>query len=396
MRKLNKNMTLSGIHEFLPQERVIFGQPAAGAVLAEAERRGAGRVFVVASGTLSRRTGVVEGIKKALGARFAGLYDVTVAHTPRPSVIAAARAAREVGPDLIVSVGGGTVIDTVKVLLMCLAEGVDESDGLEDLRVKVAADGSRQVPEIALPPCRQIAVPTTLSAAEFSNIAGCTNPERGIKEHFTAPTIGPAAVILDPAVCLHTPDWLWLSTGIRAVDHAVEGICSAQPQPFADAVSLHALRLFASALPANLAVPDDLEARLQSQIAAWLAGSSIGKVPYGASHGIGHQLGAVAGVPHGHTSCVLLPAVLDYNLEVTKEAQTQVSQAMGRPGEPAAKTVGDFIAGLGLPRSLREVGVERGQLSTIAEGSLENPWVRGNPRPIDHAEQVMEILENAW
>jgi alcohol dehydrogenase class IV len=279
---------------------------------------------------------------------------------------------------------------------MCLAEGVDSSDGLEDLRVKVAADGSHQVPEIATPPCRQIAVPTTLSAAEFSNIAGCTNPERGIKEHFTAPTIGPVAVILDPAACLHTPEWLWLSTGIRAVDHAVEGICSAKPQPFADAVSLHALRLFAGALPANLAAPEDLEARLQSQIAAWLAGSSIGKVPYGASHGIGHQLGAVAGVPHGHTSCVLLPAVLDYNLEVTKDAQAMVSQALGRPGEPASRAVGDFIASLGQPRSLREVGVERGQLSTIAEGSLENPWVRANPRPIDSADQVMEILEKAW
>ena len=389
-------MTISGIHEFLPQDRVIFGQPAAGAVLAEAERRGAERVFVVASGTLSRRTAVVDEIKKALGSRFAGLFDETVEHTPRPSVIAAAQAAREAGPDLIVSVGGGTVIDTVKVLLMCLAEGVDESDGLEDLRVKVAADGSRQVPEIALPPCRQIAVPTTLSAAEFSNIAGCTNPERGIKEHFTAPTIGPAAVILDPTACLHTPEWLWLSTGIRAVDHAVEGVCSAKPQPFADAVSLHALRLFAVALPANLAAPEDLEARLQSQIAAWLAGSSIGKVPYGASHGIGHQLGAVAGVPHGHTSCVLLPAVLDYNFEVTKEAQEQVSQALGRTGQPASQAVGEFIASLGQPRSLREVGVERGQLAAIAEGSLENPWVRANPRPIDSADQVMEILEMAW
>jgi alcohol dehydrogenase class IV len=110
-------MVLLGIHEFLPQDRVIFGQPAAGAVLAEAERRGAERVFLVASGTLSRRTGVVDGIKKALGVRFAGLFDETVEHTPRPSIIAALQAAGEVGPDLIVSIGGGSVIDTVKVLL---------------------------------------------------------------------------------------------------------------------------------------------------------------------------------------------------------------------------------------------------------------------------------------
>ena len=195
---------------------------------------------------------------------------------------------------------------------------------------------------------------------------------------------------------VHTPRNLWLSTGIRAIDHAVETICSAEPHPLADAGAFHALRLFAKSLPNNSEQPDDLEARLASQTAVWLACTGLNRVPYGASHGIGHQVGAQAGVPHGYTSCILLPHVMAFNHNATKDRQALISDAFGVPDKPAADCVAELISGLNLPTRLRDVGVREDQLDPIAEGSLLNPWVRGNVVPIDRSEQVRFILDKAY
>lgn len=385
-----------GQHEFLPQDRVVWGRPAAEAVSDEAEKRNARRVFVVASKTLNRQTDVIGKIRNALGDRFAGVFDEIREHTPRDSVIAAVKAARAAEPDLLLSVGGGTPIDAVKVMLVCMAEGVDTVDGMGDLHMKVREDGSRHIPKIGPPPCPHVAVPTTLSAAEFSNLGGCTDPVRRIKDGYTAPGINPMTVILDPAATIHTPDWLWLSTGVRGVDHAVEGICAIAPSPMVDGCSLQALRLFHDALPATKRNPSDLGARLACQQAAWLSGSGILRVQYGASHGIGHSLGAVTGMSHGHTSCVMLAPVLRYNLSHTEARQKWIASAMGREDGDAARAVADLVRSLDQPGSLRAMDVRREQFDDIVAGAMQNMWVRTNPRPIDDPEQVREILELAW
>lgn len=387
---------ISGKYEFLPQDRVVFGRPAAEAVAEQAEHYRANKVFLVSSKTLNRKTDVIETIRKTLGSRFAGLFDETVAHVPRASVIACADAVRRAEPDLIVTVGGGTPIDTVKVVLVCLAENVRDVDRLGEYRVQLRPDGSRHVPAVGRPPLRQIVVPTTLSAAEFSNLAGCTDLTRKVKDLYTGREIGSQAVILDPCLTLNTPDWLWLSTGIRAVDHAVETICSRSPQPFTDATCLHALGMLDRSLKRNKAAPGDLDARLDSQLGAWLASTGLGRIEWGASHGIGHQLGAVADVPHGHTSCVMLPSVLRYNAPVNSERQRLVAAAMGRPNDGAAEVIGALISALGMPRTLRDVGVKREHYDFIANGAMQNMMVRSNPRPITEPVQVKEILDLAW
>ena len=162
----------AGSHEFLEQDRVIWGTPAAQAAVAEADRRGAKRVFVVTSRTLNRKTDAVARIVEALGERHVGTFDECVEHTPRPSVIAAAEAARAAAPDLVLTVGGGTAIDTVKVMLVALAQDVRTPQGLSDWHMKVNPDGSRHVPAMKPPPCRQVVVSTTLGAAEFSDLGG--------------------------------------------------------------------------------------------------------------------------------------------------------------------------------------------------------------------------------
>jgi maleylacetate reductase len=387
---------LSGSYEFLPQDRVIFGRPAAEAVGETADRMAKRRLLVVASKTLSRKTDVVSKIQAALAERCVGVFDECVEHVPRASVLSLAAAVRKHEPDLIVTVGGGTPIDTVKVMLLTMAAGITDEPGFDAVRIRVEADGSRVVPEIKDPPIRQIIVPTTLSGAEFSNLGGCTDPVRKVKDLYTGRLIGGQVVILDPAATVFTPPGLWLSTGIRAVDHAVETICSRKPQPFTDATCIHALRLLSKSLPENHANPGDLSGRLDSQLAVWLATTGLGRVDWGASHGIGHQLGAVANVPHGHCSCVMLPSVLRWNLPVNAAQQTMVAQALGAKDGDAAKAVTKLVEGLGQPTRLREVGVRPEHYDAIAAGAMQNVFVRSNPRSISDSSQVREILDIAW
>lgn len=373
------------IYNYLPLERVIFVRPAAEAAAEEAARIGAKRVFVVSSKTLSRKTTEISRIQDALGEKFCGLFDDCIAHTPWPSIIAAAEAVRAAQPDLILTVGGGTPIDTVKILQICLAHGVSAIEGLENLRVATRPS-----------PVRQVVVPTTLSGAEFSNIGGGTDPRTRIKHSFSGADVGARSVILDPALTLHTPAWLWLSTGVRGVDHAVEALCSIEANAYCDGLALHALRLFAKNLSHTRSFPRDLDARLSCQQASWLAASTIGRVPYGASHGIGHALGAAAGVPHGHTSCVMLPHVMRYNEDATPGKQRSIAEALGKPGGRAADAVAELVSALGQPSTLRAVGVEREQLPAIAEASMKSAWVRSNPRPIRAPADVTALLEAAY
>jgi maleylacetate reductase len=388
---------LSGVYRFPAMESVIFGKPFAEALGQEVDRVEARAVFILASGTLARETDTVERLRRMLGNRLAGVCAKIGAHTPRTDVVAAANAAREAGADLIVTLGGGSVTDAAKMVGLCLGNGVTEPSQLDNYRAQIAADGTAQRREVQAPSVRAITIPTTLSAGEFSASAGCTDTARHVKESFRHPLMIPRTVILDPGITVHTPEWLFLSTGIRAVDHAVEDICSVNGQPIAEGASYHALRLLGHGLPAVKAEPANLEARLDCQIGAWMSmvGSQTG-VSKGASHGIGHVLGGTADVPHGYTSCVMLPHVLRFNHPVNADKQARVSEALGRPDEPAAEVVAGLISALGLPTRLRDVGVKPEQLDVIAEGSMHDPWIHTNPRKIDGPAVIRTLLDAAW
>jgi len=387
---------ISGKYDFIQQERIIYGRPAADALTQIAEELGARRLFVVASKTLNRRTDVITSLCARLGDRVVGVYDETVEHSPQASVLETARAIEAAQADLIITVGGGSPIDTVKVAQIVLAENIRTIEQLGEYRVKMNPDGSWKIPPCKPSPVRQIIVPTTLSAAEFSNIGGCTDRARQVKDLYVGKFICAQMVVLDPALTVHTPEWLWLSTGIRAVDHAVESICSRTPNPFVAATCAEGLRMLRESLPANRGTPADLAMRLQSQLGVWLASTGMGRVEWGASHGIGHQLGAVAGVAHGHTSCVMLPSVMRFNRDAVEAPLSRIAQAFGQPQADAADLVQDLIRSLGLPTTLREVKVEREQFDRIAASAMQSPMVLANPRPISHPDQVKEILDMAF
>ena len=389
-------MSKSGVYEFLAQDRVIFGRPAHEAVLDTVTKMGKKRILMVASKTLSRKTDEISRIRDVLGSRCIGVFDECIEHVPREAVLELANHVRKLNPDLIVTLGGGTPMDTVKVMLIILAEGVTDISGFDDLRIRINEEGVKHIPVIKDPPLRQFIIPTTLSGAEFSNIGGCTDRVRQVKDLYTGRYIGAQVVILDAAVTVHTPHDLWVSTGIRAIDHAVETVCSRAPQPFTDATCLQGLKMLSASLKVNHSTPMDLNARLDSQLGVWLASTGLGRVEWGASHGIGHQLGAVANVPHGHCSCVMLPSVLTWNFNVNSGQQKMVANAMGRSDGNAAKAVSELVAALQQPGRLRDVGITKDHFSAIATGAMQNMMVRSNPRPILVESDIFEILEIAW
>jgi len=390
-------MPQSGRVAFGAMESVTFGRPAAEVVAEEARRAEAERVFLMVSGTLNRETDEVAKLRRALGNRFAGLFDHMPPHTPRHAVIEAAAMAREAGADLIVTLGGGSATDGAKAVQLCLANDIRSVEAIDGLRPVAGPDGALGLPPSMKPPTvPQITVPTTLSAGEFSAIAGVTDERSRVKELIRHPLIIPRAVVLDPAVTVHTPEWLFLSTGVRAVDHCVEGVCSGEANPFGDAQALHGLALLARGLARVKANAGDIAARLDCQIGSWLSmGPLAGGVPMGASHGIGYVLGAMFDIPHGHTSCIMLPAVMRWNKPVNAERQALIAAAMGHPGEDAGDVLDAFIAGLGMPRSLGAVGIRADSFDTMSDAAMKTPWVPRNPRPIAGPEQVREILELA-
>ncbi|MDB5760694.1 MAG: Iron-containing alcohol dehydrogenase [Burkholderia sp.] len=387
----------SGTYSYPGTKRVVYGMPMEKALAQELALDDARRVFVLASATLARETDLVQRLRAVLGDRCAGIFTGIGAHTPRSSVVAAANQARAAQADLLLGLGGGSITDAVKMVALCLANDVSEPAALDRLRNVTRPDGSTVRPPVNAPAIASVIIPTTLSAGEFSAAAGCTDTATGRKESYSHPTAIPRSVILDPAVTVHTPAWLWLSTGVRAVDHAVEDLCAINSKPFSDATSRHALTLLGRGLRAVKANPASLDARLDCQLGAWMSiiGSSAG-VSKGASHGIGHVLGGTGGIPHGYTSCVMLPHVLRFNRRVNAERQAWVSEALGRPGDDAADVISDLVGELGLPQTLHAVGLDPGLLDTVAENAMLDRLIHSNPRRIEGPATVRMLLDAAW
>lgn len=381
-------------------ETVLIDAPLTETLLQQVEEQGFRSVFLLASNSLTSACEQFAELRGKLGNRSVGLFHDIAAHTPRSDVMRALKAARKADADLLVAMGGGSIIDACKVIQLAMDQNINtESELLEYAQFSDGTGGAKSG-DLSLfsnpSAIRQIAVPTTLSGAEFSNNAGVLDPKTSAKEGYRGVDICPQTIIYDPSLSLHTPEWLWLSTAIRSLDHAVEGYCSADTHAFFDGHFLHAMKLFAHSLPECKNDPACLSARSMNQQAVWLACCGLGTVSHGASHGIGYILGSLCGVPHGYTSCVMLPAVLEWNSKENAVRQEAIAHALGTAEISAAESVKILVSKLGLPTTLREVGVELQQLPTIAERAIKHPVVKNNPRRIKDSDQLMEILRLAW
>lgn len=377
-------------------ERVHIGTAAAEAVVDEARRNEASRVFLVVSATLDRQTDEIARIREALGERYAGHHAGIAPHGPRADVLAAAAAAREADADLLVSVGGGSVTDATKVLALCLRHDIARHEDFDAFRIYLDDAGQVVMPEFDGPDVRVVCVPTTLSGGEFNPLSGVTDERARLKQGYQHRRMAPVAVILDPAVTVHTPEWLWLSTGVRSLDHAMEPLGSFHSNEFCDGIAANALAALGEGLRRVKADPDDLGGRLKCQVGAWESMIPVvAGVPMGLSHATGHALGGTFDVPHGHTSCVMAPYALAFNAEVNGERQQRISAALGDPARSASELADALIRALGMPRTLGEVGVGEADLERLAEAVLHDIWARTNPRPVASAEDVIPYLRMA-
>jgi alcohol dehydrogenase class IV len=383
----------AGSLAMLRQPTVHYGVRADEAVARLAGERNSGRILPIVTSSLLNNPHVKSSLA-ALGPSALPMFSNLRPHTPFNTVIALIETIERTAPDLIVVFGGGSAIDAAKIAGLAAGNAARDRESLLSLRampdsqgVTQPSPGSRAVPIIA--------VPTTLSAAEFGIIGGATDVQTGIKHIFKSDTLAPDIIVYDPWLGAQTPLDLWLSTGIRSVDHGIETVLSRDANPLTDALALRGLALLREGLVSAHADPGNIAARHRCQLGVWLAGSSIGRVRYGASHGLGHQLGAVAGVPHGMTSCVLLPAILAFNAPVSAARQAEIAIALGQPGKPAAEVVRHFIHSLGLPTRLSQLDVDERLLPRVAETGLNNAFVKANLRPIQSAEDIMTILRSA-
>ena len=320
----------TGVFTYSNPRAIHWGPGSVAQLGAELQRLEAARLAVVTTRSLLSsldRLGVHPALTVTIGQ-----------HAPMSQIRAGTEDARAANIDGIVSFGGGSAIDAAKIISVRLADG----------------DGR---------PLPHIAIPTTLAAAELAAGAGYTS-DAGDKAGMRDPRLLAQTVIYDAELTLATPMHLWLSTGIRALDHAIEGFLASGEHPFNDVMALEAIRRLLYSLPQAKAAPDDLDVRTENQLAAWFSFTLPGASAAGLSHTMGKQIGARHAIPHGVTSCLLLPHVMRYLERTMPERMQVLAQVIAV--DPADR-VEELIASLGLPQHISQYDVGQAELRRAAE-----------------------------
>ncbi|KAK9774526.1 putative Alcohol dehydrogenase iron-type/glycerol dehydrogenase GldA domain-containing protein [Seiridium cardinale] len=341
-------------------------------------------------------------------------------HVPWEDVLEVAKELHKTAADLIVTLGAGSLTDGAKVASFAVA---NEAFTTEDLaRLHISASPKPDPSTIKGCELPIINIPTSLSGGEYTFSGGATDFRTHQKRSFQHPTIGASLIILDPAITISTPERVWLSSGLRAVDHCIEGLCSVFFNGPADADTkqkvedslIAGLKLLLPSLLITKQKPQDIPARQNCMLGVVEAMKGLKSgVPMGASHGIGHQLGPL-GVGHGETTCVLLPSTLRWNQKYGEkwvhERQAKVLSVIQNNlnivdtlqqagfdsnSQDLGGAVAAYIAALGLPGSLREDGVGVDKLTGLAENAMTDRYIPTNPVTIRQTEQVEEILQMA-
>src|SRR5579863_3686147 len=360
-------------------ERVIYGPGKIAALKDDMERRGLERAVVVTTDVVAALP-ILKDVTDALGSRCASVFAGIIQHVPRGTVNDLQKEIERVNADSLVSLGGGSPIDSAKVAMYGLLE-------------------SRELIHIA--------VPTTLSAAEYTHAGGVTDESTRVKSGVYDMRVLPRTVILDPGLTLSTPDWLRVSTGIRALDHAIECAYAIRHQPISDALAAKSIALFVEHLKAGITTTGDeqLAHREHCQFASWYSIYGAMNTRFGLSHLLGHQIGPRWNVPHGITSCITLPHAMRFMAEIAAERFGPIAEGYKIPFDPSnpkpaalkcADRTAEFIAQFDVPRTLHDAGVPRAELGSIVAPIAHELAHNGVvDRPMSEQE-VLALLEAAY
>jgi alcohol dehydrogenase len=376
---------------------VLFGTGMAAAAGPLAAGYGR-RVMVVTDPTIAGTDGFAT-VRAALDQ--AGLHVTVFADAavdvPMTTIEAAAEHGREREPDVIVAVGGGSVIDLAKVTALLLSHPGPLS----------AYYPVQSVPGPVLP---LIALPTTAgTGSEATPVSVITDPGIAMKVGVASPHLIPRHAICDPLLTLGAPPTVTAHAGIDALSHAVEAFMAARETPspelvlgrpqvgknrLSDVLALTAAREIAANLVRAVDDGSDLTARSNMLYASLLAGIAFGNSGVSAAHALQFAIGAATHTAHGLGTGLLLPYVMEYNRPVRADELDALAQAMG--GGDAVETIHALGRRIGLPASLAEIGIERADVRGLAEQSVGiRRLIENNPRPLD-ADALEAILTAAW
>jgi alcohol dehydrogenase class IV len=372
--------------------RVVFGADSAREVEVEMSTLGCSRAVVMTDPGIIK-AGLLDVVKDTLGKKCVGVFSDIPQDTGVGVVNRAADYAKDCGTDIIVSLGGGSVIDTAKNVCIILKEGgrCEDWQGIGMLSGPVT-------PHIVIPTTAGTGSEVTFATVLFDETKGqkvLTN------EMFNAPRIA----ILDPKMTEKLPPLLTAGTGMDAMCHAVEALHSLQHEPIADGQAIHAIKLLSRNLPICVDNGSDLVARGQVQIGALLGGWAFGNALVGMVHALAHSLGAIARVPHGIANGILLPHCMDFNLEAAVEAYAMVAEGFGvrekgmddkAAASEAIKTMKAFTKRIKHPQKLSEVGVKEADLPKASEMCMSDGSILNNPKEILDSSEILEVYRKAF
>ncbi len=377
--------------------RVVFGPGAVDRLGTEATGLGARRGLVICGSTVARGPMLTK-VASALGDRLAGVFNEVTAHTPVDMVKRAAERVVETKADFLVTVGGGSAIDAGKAIAITLATRGE----LAPYAIRYTPGGEMVRSPLPDGLIRHIAVPTTTgSASEVMPTAGCRDPVSRSKLLFWDHRLVPQRTILDPEMAIYSDARLTAASGMTAVARCIESLYSGKRQPLSTGLALHALRLLRAALPRAVAVPGDIAARADCQIATLMSGVAAINAMVSLVHAIGHVVGGRYALEHGIAHAILLVPAMRILMPTVGEEELVVEAMMGarsagsqqRPS--AADAMAELINALPLPRRLRDVGVRKDELAEIARSSLSDYMMSNLPRPVAEQE-VLVLLREAW
>ena len=378
-------------------QEIIFGAGSA-AQLGDAVKRFGMRRLMLCTTRSLRRGGQIKLIEQTIGNRLVAVYEHVQPHVPDFQVAEVLELASENEIDALIGMGGGSPIGMAKAISMTLEE-------------KRTGQLARAAFPTDQPLTPVIAIPTTYAGSEMTPTYGITynNDSAAHKVTQTDAKITPKLVIYDPLLTLNLPPEVTASSGINALAHCIEALYSITRNPLSTSVALSGIDSIYTALPRCYVDGNDLEARTEMLIGAYLAGSALSHVSMALHHGLCHILGGTAGVPHGFANSIMLPHALRFNIEATAPQLALAAQAMGVERNTSTSLMGDeglaeeaveriytFIDQMNLPQHLRSVGVKETDISNLAELALQSRAVQSNPKAITNAQQIEGILRAAW
>lgn len=390
---------------------LIFGRHAVRRHLGEACGRLRATRAVVVTDPAVVAAGLLEPAAEAL--RSAGVdFQVFDGVTPEPPVErvrAAAAAARPANPQVVIGLGGGSTLDTAKLVALLLAHGGDPLD----------YTGDGRVPGPVRP---LIGIPTTAgTGSEVSAAAVFTDTARHVKVSCLSPFLRPAFALVDPLLSVSCPPRVTADSGIDALTHAIEAFCAVDndafplpagevsvyqgKNPLADAFAREAIRLIGRYLRRAVADGTDQEARDGMALAATLAGLAFSNAGVALVHALEYPVGGAVHVSHGAGNGLLLPFVMRFNLPVRVAETAEIGRLLGvvgdgPPDQQAEQTIAaieQLRAEVGIPTRLRDVGVTPEMLPGFAAQAFAiKRLMRVNPRMPRSEEEILEIYRAAW